>query len=136
MVFRVGRSHRFVGINRSGLLIVRGANSISSARAALRDAARLAVRSRKVRLAGLRIQNIVATTDLCQKLNLEEIALARAFDGCTYEPELFPGLVARFPGTRCTILLFASGKCVVVGARSLLEIRRRISETQTMISRL
>ena len=37
---------------------------------------------------------------------------------CTYEPELFPGLVYRLPEPKCVLLIFVSGKIVLTGAKT------------------
>ena len=36
---------------------------------------------------------------------------------CTYEPELFPGLIYRMLEPKITFLIFASGKIVITGAQ-------------------
>jgi transcription initiation factor TFIID TATA-box-binding protein len=36
---------------------------------------------------------------------------------CTYEPELFPGLIYRMKNPKITFLIFASGKLVITGAQ-------------------
>ena len=38
-------------------------------------------------------------------------------DFCTYEPELFPGLIYRMIVPKITFLIFASGKIVITGAQ-------------------
>eukprot|EP00429_Kryptoperidinium_foliaceum_P001166 CAMPEP_0176012318 /NCGR_PEP_ID=MMETSP0120_2-20121206/5734_1 /TAXON_ID=160619 /ORGANISM="Kryptoperidinium foliaceum, Strain CCMP 1326" /LENGTH=212 /DNA_ID=CAMNT_0017345201 /DNA_START=44 /DNA_END=683 /DNA_ORIENTATION=- len=60
-----------------------------------------------------KVQNIVGTTDL------------GAFGGtvdahsvfCSYEPELFPGLIYRLVKPRVVFLIFVSGKIVITGAK-------------------
>ncbi|MHA1269436.1 MAG: TATA-box-binding protein [Candidatus Helarchaeota archaeon] len=62
------------------------------------------------------IQNIVASGDLHININLNlmSISLIRAL----YEPEVFPGLIYRMENPKVVFLIFASGKIVVVGAKS------------------
>jgi transcription initiation factor TFIID TATA-box-binding protein len=36
---------------------------------------------------------------------------------CTYEPELFPGLIYRMKKPHIVFLIFASGKLVITGAQ-------------------
>lgn len=36
----------------------------------------------------------------------------------SYEPELFPGLIHRFPGSKTTFLVFVTGKVIVTGVQS------------------
>ena len=49
-------------------------------------------------------------------LNLNVLGLK--LPNTEYEPEQFPGLVYKLPGTRATFLLFSNGKIVCTGTRS------------------
>ena len=62
------------------------------------------------------VQNVVATADLKQPLDLNVIL--RVSPGARYSPERFPGLIYRLKRPRTTTLLFASGKMVCTGAKS------------------
>jgi transcription initiation factor TFIID TATA-box-binding protein len=64
----------------------------------------------------IRIENVVASTSLGAKLDLEKIA--RALDGAEYEPAEFPGLIYRLKQPKTAILLFQSGKVVCTGGKS------------------
>ncbi len=46
------------------------------------------------------IQNIVAISDLCGELNLNEVAMGLGLENIEYEPEQFPGLVYRIRNQR------------------------------------
>jgi transcription initiation factor TFIID TATA-box-binding protein len=65
----------------------------------------------------MEIQNVVATADLNQNLELETIL--RIMPGAKYSPERFPGLIYRLKRPRVTTLLFRSGKVVCTGAKSV-----------------
>jgi transcription initiation factor TFIID TATA-box-binding protein len=62
------------------------------------------------------IQNVVATADLNQNLDLDVIL--QVTPGSRYEPQRFPGLIYRLKKPKTTILLFKTGKMVCTGARS------------------
>ncbi len=64
----------------------------------------------------IKIENIVATVTLDQKLDLN--AIARSVPNIEYDPEEFPGLILRLESPRLTALIFNSGKMVVTGAKS------------------
>jgi len=64
----------------------------------------------------VQVQNIVASGDIGMDLNLNSLALE--LENTEYEPEQFPGLVYKLPGTRATFLLFSNGKVVCTGTRS------------------
>ncbi len=63
----------------------------------------------------VRIENIVASTKLDARLNLDKIAFT--LENSEYEPEQFPGLVLRMKNPNVAFLLFSSGKIVCTGAR-------------------
>jgi len=62
------------------------------------------------------IQNVVATADLSQHLDLEVIL--QVTPGARYAPQRFPGLIYRLKKPKTTILLFKTGKMVCTGAKS------------------
>jgi transcription initiation factor TFIID TATA-box-binding protein len=63
------------------------------------------------------VQNIVASSDLGQKINLNVIAITLGLERVEYEPEQFPGLVYRLDDPKVVLLIFGSGKLVCAGAR-------------------
>ncbi|MEA3557810.1 MAG: TATA-box-binding protein [Candidatus Thermoplasmatota archaeon] len=67
----------------------------------------------------IKIQNIVATSDLKAELNLDSIALTLGLERVEYEPEQFPGLVFRVGDPKVVLLLFGSGKVVSTGAKKI-----------------
>ncbi|ERN07033.1 hypothetical protein AMTR_s00019p00019110, partial [Amborella trichopoda] len=63
-----------------------------------------------------KIQNIVGSCDVKFPIKLER--LCHFHDGFSrYEPELFPGLIYRMAQPKLVILIFASGKIVISGAK-------------------
>jgi len=63
------------------------------------------------------VQNIVASSDLGAKINLNAIAISLGLEKVEYEPEQFPGLVYRLDVPKVVVLLFGSGKLVCTGAK-------------------
>lgn len=77
-----------------------------------------------------KIRNIVATTDIKMKLTIDE--LSQMLVKSIYEPEQFPGLIYKtFEGPTC--IIFASGKIVIVGAKSESEL---ISAENSVVQQL
>ncbi len=72
----------------------------------------------------IKIENIVATVSIDQKIDLEEIE--RKLNNVDYEPEQFPGLIFRLEKPRITALIFKSGKMVITGAKSTEELIRAV----------
>lgn len=65
------------------------------------------------------VRNIVSRFDMKKRLPIE--TLARTLPKSMYEPDQFPGLIYRIQGS-CVALLFASGKGIIAGAKSIDEI--------------
>ncbi|QLH09469.1 TATA box-binding protein [Candidatus Nitrosotenuis sp. DW1] len=78
-----------------------------------------------------KLQNIVARFDLGKKIALEE--LARTMPKSMYEPEQFPGLIFRIQDS-CVALIFASGKGVLVGAKTISELNQGLFEVEKWIN--
>jgi transcription initiation factor TFIID TATA-box-binding protein len=78
-----------------------------------------------------RIENVVASVTLNQKLNLEKIA--ERVPNAEYSPEQFPGLVLRIPRPKTATLVFSSGKMVCTGAKSEKEVRRAVNAIVSLL---
>ncbi|RLG96493.1 TATA box-binding protein, partial [Candidatus Bathyarchaeota archaeon] len=64
--------------------------------------------------ASVKIENVVASATLNQKIDLN--AIVRGFPSVEYRPEQFPGLVFRLKRPKTATLIFNSGKMVCTGA--------------------
>lgn len=74
-----------------------------------------------VTLTEFTIQNMVASCSVLFPIRLE--GLAAKFDiFCSYEPEVFPGLVFRMRKPKLVLLIFVTGKIVLTGAKRVEEI--------------
>ena len=62
------------------------------------------------------IVNVVASADISQKLDLNEIT--KKFPDVEYHPDQFPGLVFRLQSPKTATLIFTSGKMVCTGSSS------------------
>lgn len=65
------------------------------------------------------VQNQVCTGEIDQNLNLNALAIELGLEKTEYEPEQFPGLIYRPDGAKGVVLLFAMGKVVITGCRSI-----------------
>ncbi|MCI4331231.1 MAG: TATA-box-binding protein [Thermoplasmata archaeon] len=75
-------------------------------------------------MAKIRIENVVASLSLADKLDLPAIALE--LEGAEYEPDQFPGVIYRLKQPKTAILLFGSGKVVCTGGKSMKEVEDSI----------
>jgi transcription initiation factor TFIID TATA-box-binding protein len=80
------------------------------------------------------IQNMVASGDIGEKLNLTELAFK--LKTAEYEPEQFPGLVYKVPKDHITFLLFGTGKIVCTGAKNDGEINKAVDELIKELKRI
>ena len=71
-----------------------------------------------------KVENVVASSKIKAKLNLEEIAVA--LENSEYEPEQFPGLVYRIKDPRVAFLLFSSGRIICTGAQNIRSVHRAL----------
>jgi transcription initiation factor TFIID TATA-box-binding protein len=74
----------------------------------------------------IKIQNIVASVSLNQKINLQEIV--EKFPQTEYNPSVFPGLVFRLKKPKTATLIFGTGKMVCTGAKSEKESRAAVGK--------
>ncbi len=103
----------------SGKVVCTGTKSLEEAEYALE---RLIEYMKKVDITitikpKIRVENVVASSDIDMKLDLNEIAIK--LTNVEYEPEQFPGLVFKINDeTKATFLIFGNGKIVCTGTKS------------------
>jgi len=76
-----------------------------------------------VKILKIEVQNIVASTKLDTRLDIDKMAFE--LENSEYEPETFPGLVYKMKGS-VTFLIFGTGKIVCVGAKSIKDIKESL----------
>ena len=74
-----------------------------------------------VKFRDFKIQNMVGSCDVGFPIRLEGLVLTHG-QFCSYEPELFPGLIYRMVKPKIVLLVFVSGKVVLTGAKERSEI--------------
>ncbi len=82
-----------------------------------------------------KIQNYVLVADLQHSQNLEALAIGLGLEQTEYEPEQFPGLVYRPTNHNCVLLIFASGKTIIVGVTDREEAKNAFSELEEQIEK-
>ena len=112
-----------VTIFPSGKMISVGGKSVEKGIQQLNHAKFFLVQEKMVYETNLvpKIRNIVATIDIGQNIPIEKISSKIA--GAIYDPEVFPGLILKGLDS-CNFLIFASGKIVTVGSKSMEEVTR------------
>ena len=77
------------------------------------------------------IDNIIATTSLKKRINLASISKSGKFDNLKYNNEKFPGIFLKF--NIGTVILFHSGKLVIVGCKNLNSVECLIQKISVLI---
>ena len=119
LIYRLKEPKTATLLFRSGKAVCTGGKSLEQVEIAIGKVVE------KIKAAGIvikttpkiEVQNIVASSDLGAKINLNSIALSVGLEKVEYEPEQFPGLVYRLDSPKVVVLLFGSGKLVCTGAR-------------------
>jgi transcription initiation factor TFIID TATA-box-binding protein len=119
LIYRLKEPKTATLLFRSGKAVCTGGKSLEQVETAISKVVK------KIEAAGIvvkttpkiEVQNIVASSDLGAKINLNSIAISVGLEKVEYEPEQFPGLVYRLDSPKVVVLLFGSGKLVCTGAR-------------------
>lgn len=81
-----------------------------------------------------KIQNIVGSCDVQFAISLE--GLSSDHDKfSTYEPEIFPGLIYRMQSPKIVLLIFASGKIVLTGAKKKEDIYQAFNQMYPVLKK-
>ena len=118
LVMRIKEPKTSALIFSSGKVVCTGAKSMSKVKESINKIIEnLAKINIKITIEPqIKVQNMVASGSIGFDLNLNELAIK--LEHTEYEPEQFPGLVYKLPGTRATFLLFSNGKIVCTGTKS------------------
>ena len=105
-------------IYKSGKMVCTGARSERESKLAARKFARIVQKlGYQVRFLDFEIQNVVAKCDVHFPIMLPKMVEVDDKTMCSYEPEIFPALKYRMVEPRVMLLIFASGKVVLTGAK-------------------
>ncbi len=128
LVMRIKEPKTSALIFSSGKIVCTGAKSMAKVKEAVR---KIIQNIEKIRVKvtanpKINVQNMVASGSIGMDLNLN--LLAMDLEETEYEPEQFPGLVYKLPGTRATFLLFSNGKIVCTGTKSEAKLREAVDK--------
>lgn len=103
---------------RTGKMIITGAKTVDESElSAKKYVAIIQKAGFAARFESFQIRNITASCDCGFPISLEGMLYAYS-SNCTYEPELFPGLIYRLDNSKMVLLIFVSGKLVITGAKA------------------
>ena len=138
IVYRTEEPRAATLLFRSGKMVSTGASSVEDVHAALNGVFD-DLRELGIEIANepeITVQNVVASANLGQRLNLNAIAIGLGLENIEYEPEQFPGLVYRLDEPSVVVLLFGSGKAVVTGGKTREEVERAATEVESRLTDL
>ncbi|KAF7993894.1 hypothetical protein HCN44_011163 [Aphidius gifuensis] len=115
-------------IFRSGKMVCTGSRSENDSFLAARKFARIIQKiGFPVKFLDFKIQNMVATCDLKFPIKIEDFTSSHN-NFCSYEPELYPGVIYRLVKPRVVLLIFVNGKIVVTGAKTRDDIQNALHQ--------
>jgi transcription initiation factor TFIID TATA-box-binding protein len=77
------------------------------------------------------VQNIVSSANLHGQIDLE--TAVDIMDNVMYEPEQFPGLIYRMAEPKVVLLVFASGKLVITGAKREEQVHEAVEKIRAIL---
>ncbi len=128
LVFKLKKPKTATLIFHSGKMICTGAKSEEQTIKAVGKVIKQ-LKSQGIAIKGkpkIKIQNIVASASLGGRIDLEESTYK--LTKTMYEPEQFPGLIHRIDTPKVVILIFASGKLVITGAKKEEEVYQAVKD--------
>jgi transcription initiation factor TFIID TATA-box-binding protein len=124
VIMRIREPKTTALIFSSGKMVCTGAKSEEDSKLAAKKYARIVQKiGFEARFLDFKIQNIVGSCDVSFPIRLEGLAHVH-HSYCSYEPELFPGLIYRMQEPKIVLLIFVSGKIVLTGAKTRSDITR------------
>eukprot|EP00382_Lankesteria_abbotti_P002862 CAMPEP_0113846348 /NCGR_PEP_ID=MMETSP0372-20130328/1259_1 /TAXON_ID=340204 /ORGANISM="Lankesteria abbotti" /LENGTH=262 /DNA_ID=CAMNT_0000815485 /DNA_START=52 /DNA_END=840 /DNA_ORIENTATION=- /assembly_acc=CAM_ASM_000359 len=106
---------------RNGKMMITGAKAPEDAKRGGKKVAKLCQKAGHpgVRFHGFHVENLIATATCNFPVRLEGLANVHQ-EFCSYETELFPGLIYRLSLDNCkaVLLIFSSGKVIITGCKS------------------
>ncbi|MBI2109780.1 TATA-box-binding protein [Candidatus Woesearchaeota archaeon] len=126
LVMRIKEPKTSALIFSSGRIVCTGAKSMSKVKESVNKIIQN-IEKIRIKIPGkpiIKVQNMVASGNIGMDLNLNSLAMQ--LENTEYEPEQFPGLVYKLPGTRATFLLFSNGKIVCTGTKSEPKLREAV----------
>jgi len=79
------------------------------------------------------VQNIVSTYNFDREFDLAAVSTGLGLENIEYEPEQFPGLIYRTK-VGATVLIFSSGKCVITGSKTYLQVQDALREIEEKLT--
>ena len=117
VIMRIKEPKTTALIFSSGKMVCTGARTEEESKQASRTYAKIILKlGFPAKFSEFKVQNIVASCDAKFPIRLEGLA-SEYLKFCSYEPEMFPGLIFHMLDPKIVLLIFVSGKIVLTGAK-------------------
>ena len=134
VIMRIKEPKTTALIFSSGKMVCTGARTEEESRQASRIYAKIILKlGFPVKFCEFTVQNIVASCDVKFPIRLEGLANTY-LKFCSYEPEMFPGLIFHMLEPKIVLLIFVSGKIVLTGAKKREDIYRAYQKIIPILS--
>ena len=118
VIMRIKEPKTTALIFSSGKMVCTGARTEEDSKQASRIYAKIILKlGFPAKFSEFKVQNIVASCDAKFPIRLEGLA-SEYLKFCSYEPEMFPGLIFHMLDPKIVLLIFVSGKIVLTGAKN------------------
>ena len=136
VIYRIDSPKLSMLIFRTGKVICSGARSRSDIDEAVK---KLIAKLREARIIvkdapKIEVQNIVASSSLGFKVNLDQLAME--CENTEYEPEQFPGLIFRLAEPKTVMLVFKSGRMIITGAKTPAQAKLAAERTKAIVKQI
>ena len=122
VIMRIKEPKTTALIFSSGKMVCTGARTEEESKQASRIYAKIILKlGFPAKFSEFKVQNIVASCDAKFPIRLEGLA-SEYLKFCSYEPEMFPGLIFHMLEPKIVLLIFVSGKIVLTGAKNIEDI--------------
>lgn len=135
VIMRIKEPKTTALIFSSGKMVCTGARNEEESRLASRTFAKIILKlGFPVKFSEFKIQNIVASCDVKFPIRLEGLA-SSYLNFCSYEPEMFPGVIFRMlDPAKIVLLIFVSGKIVITGSKNREDIYKTYQKILPILS--
>jgi transcription initiation factor TFIID TATA-box-binding protein len=135
LLYRTENPETTVLIFPSGKMVCTGATSQADAQTAFENVSQQ-ISSLGITTHGgpeFSVENLVVSGELGEEVNLNAAAVGFGLGNVEYEPEQFPGLVYRVDDSSAVVMLFGTGRTIVIGGKSLEEAEKAVQTVHTQL---
>lgn len=133
LIIKIAEPFSTVLILSSGKVICTGTKSEESAKRAIRKVAKIIHKQGyTTKISDIKIQNLICVINIQQPINLKDFA-QKNNQFCSYNPELFPGLIFKMTYLGIKTIIFETGEMIFTGTNDKQVINKAFISIYTMV---